>query len=170
MSCEVRVLENGFGYGVSLDDFSISDDKLFTFINKHPKYAKKLFDVLSEEDINIFRSFDKLTDEEKSDFLDKIGEFGFDGYGEIGYKARIISMIMSEEEGYKFTAVHDDESDVDMILIVATCPWDTDDKNIGLDEKTACSAFEKYFSELTDTDIYPRYLNYSEYVDPEAIA
>ena len=72
MSCEARVLEKGFGYGVSLEYISIGDDKLFTFINNHPKYTKKLFETLSKEDVNNFRSFDSLTDEEKSDFLDRI--------------------------------------------------------------------------------------------------
>lgn len=167
MCCEAKILAGGYGYGLSLEDFSISDDRPFSFMNRHPKFTEKLFKALSKEDTKTFKSFDKLTDEEKSNFLDEISELCFEGFGEIGYEARIISMIMTEDEGYDFVAVHDEESDADMVLILATCPWDTEDKNIKLGKDTACSLFEKYFSELTDADIYPRYLNYSEYVNPE---
>lgn len=162
--CDKEFLTWGYGYGISMEDYEIDNDKLFALIKSSDKFMEKVKSYIHGEELSDFEHFSELSEERKEELLEYIAEMEY-SYSDIGYKARIIADIMTEEEGYEFIPVHDEDSGNDFVIIPATCPWDTNSKYSGLEKETVYAAFERCLSKLAATEFVIMYRPYQEYVD-----
>lgn len=161
MSCE-KILSGGFGFGVLVDDIRFNTDRLFSFAKTAPQYAKNI-GICSDVDA---AEFSRWSEEDKRDFFMELT--GSEEFEEC--VAGILANVMSEREDVEFSYVHDETGGLDLVLVLAYCPWDTPDEHKKLTENGVRDTFEKYLSEISDDGDFPiQYWGFTEYTDPEML-
>lgn len=136
---------HNYGYGICVDDIDTDFRKIERLISLAPKFNSEF-----EESLELWMDGNYGYDAFDID-LDDLYEILYDmdlSYG----LADVLSRVIEEVEGIRLVAC-DDYDSIDYLIFPAGLPWDFNDKERHMTEKSVEELFRKYVGILSEKEI-----------------
>lgn len=128
-------------YGYGFEVVGLDEDKFFNFLKNHTETIKKLYDAeyllefLKKEDSSFIEFCDEFSERES------IENYGYNS------ALSVISDIMTEETGIRFSYQKDSGDDKEYILFTECFPWLCNEKEKNITQDELHDIFDKYMIE-----------------------
>lgn len=136
---------HNYGYGICVDDIETNLQKIEKLISLAPKFNTELNESLK------FWMDDNYGDDASEISLDDLYDT-LDSMDLVYGLADILAKVIEEVEGIRLMAC-DDYNATDYLIFPTGLPWDFNDKERRMTEKSVEKLFRKYVSMLSEKEI-----------------
>lgn len=137
---------HNYGYGISIDDIETDFLKIEKLISLAPKFNSEF-----EESLKLWADVDDVCDTSNIN-MDNLYEILYDMDLTYGL-ADVLAKVIEEVEGIRLVAC-DDYDSIDYLIFPTGLPWDFNDKERHMTEKSVEELFRKYVGILSEKEIH----------------